>query len=144
VEFRPASPPCHNRVSRISLAASAFTSFAAIVTLFQLGLVAGAPCSFLTQGGTHPGRLPVPARAGAAASAVLVTGFAISVLARAGTAFPGLRSVSHVAVWVVVGFSALSVVANAASRSRAVRAVWLPVGLALLGASLVVALCAAP
>ncbi len=124
----------------IAIAAFAFASFAAVVVLFQLALVAGAPWGFLTQGGAHPGRLPARSRAVAGASAVLVTAFAIAVLARAGAAFPALRSASHVAVWVVVALCTLTALANAASRSRAERAVWLPVGLVLLGTSLVVAL----
>ena len=107
----------------IAIAAFAFASFAAVVVLFQLALVAGAPWGSLTQGGAHPGRLPARSRAVAGASAVLVTAFAIAVLARAGAAFPALRSASHVAVWVVVAFSTLTVLRTppaAAGRARRV------------------------
>jgi DNA-binding SARP family transcriptional activator len=43
-------------------------------------------------------------------------------------------------IWVPVGISAISVTLNAMSRSPGERRMWVPVGLVLLGSSLVVAL----
>ena len=47
-----------------------------------------------------------------------------------------------VAVWTISGLLALAVILNAITRSRVERAIWLPVTLVLLAATLVVALTA--
>lgn len=121
------------------LATWTYLALAAIVVSFQLAVAAGAPWGRLTQGGAHAGRLPAGGRFAAAASALLIAAFAVVVPARAGllaTPWPGAM---RVLAWVVVGFGALTVLANGASRSRTERALWLPVGVVLLAASVVVA-----
>lgn len=124
----------------VTIAAYVFAALALFVALFQLALVAGAPWGHLTQGGTHPGRLPPAKRAAAALSGVLIVVLAGLVLIRAGALAPGWQEPLRVWIWLAVAVSALTTLANAASRSRAERTLWLPVGLGLLGSSLVVAL----
>jgi len=123
----------------ITLAAYLFAILAAFLALFQLALAAGAPWGHLTQGGNHPGRLPPANRAMAAASVVLTAAFAGIVLSRAGALVPDWQVASRPWAWGVVGLSALSLLANAASRSRAERRLWLPVALVMLITSVVVA-----
>jgi hypothetical protein len=122
------------------VAAWSFTVLAALVVAFQLALVAGAPWGRLTQGGVHPGRLPAPARAAAAASAVVLAGLALLVLARAGLLGDAALAASTPWAWAAVVVSALTTLANAASRSRSERALFLPVALGMLATSLIVLL----
>jgi hypothetical protein len=122
------------------VAAWSFTALAALVVVFQLALVAGAPWGRFTQGGVHAGRLPAPARAAAAASAVVLTGLALLVLARAGLLGDAALAASTPWAWAAVVVSALTTLANAASRSRAERALFLPVALGMLATSLIVLL----
>ena len=110
------------------------------VAVFQLALVAGAPWGHLTMGGRFPGRLPSGMRGVAAFSALLLVAFAVIVASRAGLALPGTGLVAPWFVWIVVGYSMLGVLANAATPSRGERSLWLPVTIVLLASSLVVAL----
>lgn len=102
--------------------AHAFTALTGIVVAFQLALVAGAPWGSLTQGGRVDGPLPVGARAVALSSAVLLAVFIHMVRARAGSPPRFVR-----AVWGVVAYCAVGIVANAITPSAAERALWLPV-----------------
>ncbi len=123
----------------VTLAAYLFVVLAAFLALFQLALAAGAPWGHLTQGGSHLGRLPPANRAMAAVSFVLAAAFAAVVLGRAGALAPGWQEVLRPWAWVVVALSALSLLANVASRSRAERRLWVPVALVMLLTSVVVA-----
>ena len=127
----------------VTIAAAAFVLLAALLALFQLALVAGAPLGHLTQGGTHPGRLPPANRAVAGVSALLAAAFVGIVLTRVGWVAPERQAAARLWVWGVVDLSALSLLANAASRSRAERALWVPVAMLMLATSLVVALSGA-
>ena len=124
----------------VVVAAWLFAACAALVILFQLALVGGAPWGHLTQGGGREGRLPPLNRGAAALSGVLMAASAAVVLAHAGAALPAWEGATRPWMWAVVGLSALTVLANAASRSRAERALWLPIGLVLLATSLLVVL----
>ena len=104
-----------------AIAAYIFVVLAAVLVLFQLSLALGAPWGHLTQGGSHPGRLPAANRLVAAVSALLVAAFVIIVLGRVGSLIPDWQNTLRPWVWVVVGFGALSLLANVASRSRAER-----------------------
>lgn len=104
-----------------AISANVFTLCAGAATLFQLALVAGAPWGQLTQGGRVSGALPLSGRLIALVSAVLLVGFIIVVRGRARS--DRFRR----AVWIVVAYSALGIVANAATASAAERALWLPV-----------------
>lgn len=122
------------------IAAWSFAVLAALVVAFQVALAAGAPWGRFTQGGAHEGRLPAPARAAAAASAVVLTGLALLILARAGLLGDGWHAVSMPWAWAAVVVSVLTTLANAASRSRYERAVFLPIALGMSATSLIVLL----
>jgi cell division protein FtsW (lipid II flippase) len=62
------------------------------------------------------------------------------VFVRAGMLLPDLLEVSRIAVWAVVGLSAVAVVLNLITPSKWERRLWAPVALMLLATSLVVAL----
>jgi len=114
--------------------AHAFTALTGIVIAFQLALVAGAPWGRLTQGGRVDGPLPPGARAVALFSAVLLAVFIHMVRARAASPPRFAR-----AVWGVVAYCAVGIVANAITPSAAERALWLPVVSLMFVASLQVA-----
>jgi hypothetical protein len=120
-------------------AALVFTLLAAGVGAFQLALLCGAPWGELTLGGRWPGRLPAKVRLIPLVSLLLLAGLAAVVLARAGLALPGLGEQADWLVWGVVGYCALGCLANAATPSRRERRLWLPVVIAMLICSLVVA-----
>lgn len=121
-------------------AAYAFVALASVTTAFQIALALGAPCGHLTWGGRFPGRLPGFMRAVALLSAVVLVAFGAIVSARAGIVALDIGSSESTLIWIVVGYSVLGVVANAATPSRAERRLWLPVVIGLLVSSLVVAL----
>jgi len=123
-----------------AIAGWSFTVLVLLVVGFQVALVAGAPWGHLTQGGAHAGTLPPAGRAVAAASALILVAIGAVVLVSAGIALPHLQAAVRPWIWAAVAFSGLSVVANVATPALAERALWLPVAILLLIASLVVAL----
>ena len=125
---------------RSPTAALVFVSLALFVAAFQIALALGAPWGPLTWGGRCPGRLPAAMRGVAVGSALLLSAFAAIVAVRAGMMFPAWQPISRVLIWVVVGYCALGVIANAATPSRWERRIWLPVVLVMLASSLLVAM----
>ena len=124
-------------------AAVIFAVVAVGVIAFQIALALGAPWGSYAMGGAFPGRFPPRLRVAAVAqAAVLVFAVAI-VLARAGIALPALSDAARLLIWVVVGFSVLSLVLNAVSPSAGERRIWTPVALVMLITSAAVALTAA-
>jgi len=119
-----------------SFSATVFSTLTGVVVAFQLALVAGAPWGAFTQGGRVTGPLPTGARVVALCSAVLLVGFIHLVRTRAHAAPPARF---RRAIWGVVAYCALGIVANAATPSAAERALWLPVVTAMFLASLHVA-----
>jgi hypothetical protein len=71
--------------------------------------------------------------------AVLLAGMAAVILARAGLVLPAWSPVSHWLVWIVVAFTAFSLILNLITTSAAERAIWAPVLVLLLISSLIVA-----
>ena len=65
---------------------------------------------------------------------------ALVVLSAAGVIAPDLTVERPWLIWIVVAMDAVSVVMNAVSPSPGERRLWVPVGLAMLVTSLVVAL----
>lgn len=121
------------------IAAVGFSFLAAFAVLFQIALVVGAPWGELTLGGKFPGKLTASLRLAAAMSGLLLTFFALVVLAKAGLIFAEWTKLSKWMIWIVVGYCALGVIANAATPSRRERILWLPVVAAMLALSIVVA-----
>jgi len=120
-------------------AAFLFGALAAVVAAFHAALALGAPWGKLTWGGKYPGRLPASMRAAAVFSMALLLGFALIVAVRAGVAWPEWHGASKYLVWGVVGYCGLGVIANAITPSRWERILWLPVVVAMLACSLMVA-----
>lgn len=108
-----------------------------LLIAFQLALAAGAPLGAAAWGGRHPGELPTRLRiASAFVGLVVYPLMAAVVLAAAGIIDAGWFPFDlDVAMWVLAGFFALGVLANAISRSPPER-IWSLV-------SAVVALCCA-
>ncbi len=100
------------------------------VVFFQLALIGGAPLGPWTQGGLHPGRLPVSGRIVAAVSVPVVIFQALAVLSAAG--FPGLGWPRWTG-WLALGVSVLSAVLNGITPSARERAVWFPVMIVMVG-----------
>jgi hypothetical protein len=121
------------------LAAHIFSILSVIVIAFQIALAVGVPWGQLTWGGKFPGRLPARMRGVAIFSAILLAVFAVVVETRAGMMLPAWQSVARVLIWIVVGYCALGVVANAVTPSRWERILWLPVVLVMLWCSFIVA-----
>jgi hypothetical protein len=115
----------------------------AIITLaivaFQIALAAGAPWGAYAMGGAFPGQFPPAMRVGAVVQAALLVFFALAVLARAGIIHPAWQRASGWLAWVVVAFSALSLVLNLITPSAGERAIWAPVALIMLVSSGMVA-----
>jgi hypothetical protein len=107
---------------------------------FQCALALGAPWGAYAMGGRFPGRLPAYLRIAAVMQAVMLGVLAVVVMIRAGLALPAWASVASGLIWIVVGFSAVSLVLNAMTPSRGERRLWVPVACAMLASSLVVAL----
>lgn len=107
---------------------------------FQIALAAGAPWGAYAMGGAFPGQFPSAMRVAALVQAVILLLFAGVVLARAGVAVRRWSRASRRLIWLVVAFSALSLVLNLITPSAGERAIWAPVALVLLVCSLLVAL----
>ena len=115
----------------------------AIITLaivaFQIALAAGAPWGAFAMGGAFPGQFPPALRIAAIIQAALLIGFALVILARTGIILPKWLQASRWLVWVVVAFSALSLILNLITPSAGERAIWAPVAFIMLISSGVVA-----
>lgn len=122
------------------LAAIVFSVLVVIVALFQLALAVGMPWGRLAWGGRFPGTLPPRMRIASVVSALLLLAFGLIVCARASLLLPGVAQPPAVAIWVVVGYSALGTVVNAATPSKWERIAWTPVAVLMLLTSLAVAL----
>jgi hypothetical protein len=127
-------------VDAASVAAVIFTAVVAVAVGFQLALAAGAPWGTYAMGGRFPGRFPAPMRVAALAQGIVLALLAGVVLARAGLALEAWASSASWLIWVVVGFSALSLLMNSMSSSKGERLLWIPVAVVMLASSLVVAL----
>jgi hypothetical protein len=126
--------------SLIQVAVVVFAVAATIAVAFQVALALGAPWGAYAMGGAVQGRFPPRLRVAAVVQGALILGFAIVVAGRGGVISVGpVRDLPWL-VWLVVAFSTLSLVLNAASRSPGERKIWVPVALAMLASSLVVAL----
>jgi hypothetical protein len=121
------------------MAAHLYAIASAVVITFQIALAAGAPLGEYAMGGAFPGQFPPELRIAAVVQAVILAGLAGVVLSRAGIALAGWSKVSRWLIWVVVGFSALSLVLNMITPSAGERAIWAPVALLMLISSTTVA-----
>lgn len=123
----------------ITVAALLFSFISLAVCGFQLAMVLGAPWGELTLGGRWKGSLPAIGRVFALLSLALLVFFSLVILVRAGVLNSGSNSFISPLSWIVVGYCAVGVIANLVTPSRRERALWLPVVLAMLLLSTVVA-----
>ena len=118
----------------------------AVVTIgvigFQVALALGAPWGEYAMGGNRPGRFPPAMRMAAVVQAVVLGVLAVIVLSAAGLLAPTVAETYPWSIWLVVAFSAVSLVLNAISRSSSERRIWVPVTTVMLLSSLLVALTA--
>lgn len=121
-------------------AAIVFTVVATGAIAFQIGLALGAPWGAYAMGGAVPGRFPPRLRVAAVGQAIVLALLIAIVLSSAGILTIPLISDLPSLIWLVVAFSALSLVLNAISRSAGERRIWVPVAALMLGSSLIVAL----
>ncbi|MEC7763136.1 MAG: hypothetical protein VX874_14635 [Pseudomonadota bacterium] len=120
-----------------TLPAVIYAASATLPILMHLGLVAGAPWGRFTVGGKFPHALPPLWRGFALVQVGLLVLMAASVLSFSGVLDAGLPPLLF---WVTLGLTALTALANAASRSRPERMLWGPVTGVMFIASLAVAL----
>lgn len=120
-------------------AAIALTVILALLAVFQLALVLGAPLGRFAWGGTHR-VLPARLRIGSAVSIVIYAVIAVLALDRVGAIDLVPDVVSTVGMWIVFAYFVLGIPLNAMSRSRAERYTMTPVVAVLAVLSLIVAL----
>jgi hypothetical protein len=123
-------------------AAAVFAIVTAGVIAFQVALALGAPWGSYAMGGAFPGRFPPRMRFAALVQAALLAVTVAIVLSRAGIVLPALAEPARWLVWAVVAVALLALVLNAISPSAGERRIWVPVVLAMLVSSLLVALTA--
>ena len=121
------------------LAARIYAVVSAGVIAFQIALALGFPWGAYAMGGAFPGQFPPELRVAAVVQAVILAGLALVVLARAGVTLPKWSRTSRWLIWVVVAFSAVSLVLNTITPSVGERAIWVPVALVMLICSVIVA-----
>jgi hypothetical protein len=129
-------------IARIAAILYAIVTFGVVV--FEIALAAGAPWGAYAMGGVSPGQFPPALRIGAIIQAVILAGMAAVLLARARLILPGWSRVSHWLAWIVVAFTALSLVLNLITPSAGERAIWAPTLALLLISSLIVAFSSSP
>jgi hypothetical protein len=123
-----------------AFAAIAATVVLALLALFQLALIAGAPLGRFAWGGQYH-VLPSRLRLGSVVSIVLYGLFALVLLLRAGVV--GTASAAPfvmIAAWAIFAYMLLGIVMNGISRSKPERNTMVPVTLVLAVLTLVVAI----
>jgi len=110
-----------------------YATLAGLPAAMHIALAAGAPLGRFTVGGRFPGRLPQLWRGLALVQAGLLAGMAFVVLDRGGVLSAGLPPGLF---WPVVGLTALTLLANAASPSRPERLLWTPILLGMFVSAL--------
>lgn len=123
-----------------TLAAVLFAVVTAGAIAFQIALALGAPWGTYAMGGRFPGRYPPAMRIAAVAQAALLSLALLIVLSDAGLVLPSVSQALPWLIWLVVAFSAVSVVLNALTPSAGERRIWVPVAVVMLVSSLSVAL----
>ena len=110
-----------------------------IVILFQGCLAVGLPWGAASMGGKFPGKYPPKMRLVAVINMIILSIFIFIVLIRANILFSRFHLISIYIIWIVVLFSAMSVVLNSITKSKVER-IWIPVTAIHLVSSLIVAI----
>jgi hypothetical protein len=128
-------------MNSIEIAVWLSVTLLALVTLFQIALIAGAPWGEYAFAGRHKGVLPRNLRIGSAISSFLYLGIAGHYLAQIGVFTQLLdANLNSIANWSIVGINSLALIMNTITPSKKERMIWAPVALILLGASILIAL----
>ena len=122
--------------------ASGFLVFAYLATaLFQLAIVFGAPFGEYAFGGQAVGVLPARLRVTSAISTLMLLVFAGHYLAQLNVLTRLLPDDQNaISNWVMVGFNLLAAVMNNITRSKKEKQLWGSTTIAMLVASVIVAL----
>ena len=123
-------------------AATIYLFVTAGVVAFQFALALGVPWGSYAMGGKFPGRFPPAMRVAAVGQAALLGFMAAVVMSRAGLLLSDWAQVSVWLMWVIVAFSAVSLVLNTITPSAGERRIWVPMAIVLFTSSLTVALTA--
>ncbi|MFE7844285.1 hypothetical protein ACFUTX_03715 [Microbacterium sp. NPDC057407] len=118
--------------------ALALTVVLALLSLFQLALVLGAPIGRFAWGGQHR-VLPARLRIGSAVSILIYALIDLIAWDRVGAVDVFPEPFSEVAMWVVFGYFVLGIGMNAISRSKPERYTMVPVCIVLAALSFVIA-----
>ena len=111
------------------------------LALFQLALVLGAPLGEYAFGGQRAGVLPPGFRVASFLSMALALAIAGHYLAQLGVLTPILAAdLNQVVNWGLVGFAALSAIANNITRSQKEKRLWGGPTVATLIAAVIIAL----
>lgn len=108
--------------------ALAYAAICLCVICFQVAIILGAPLGPVTQGGRHPGTLPLPNRIMAGASIFILGGLALAVVSAAGL-WPRWPSWAG---WAALAVQAIVTLLNWITPSRAERRLWAPITSAML------------
>lgn len=120
-------------------AAILYSFLTGVVVLFQLALAVGLPWGAASMGGKFPGKYPPKMRAIAVVNALVLIFLNIILLSKAQVSFLQFSDFSRLAIWLVVGFAAISTVVNTITPSKIER-IWAPVAASQFITSLIVAL----
>jgi hypothetical protein len=119
--------------------ALALTVVLALLALFQLALILGAPLGRFAWGGQHR-VLPARLRIGSAASILIYGLIATIAWDRVGAIDVFADPFSEVAMWVVFAYFALGILMNAISRSKPERYTMVAVSIVLAVLSFLIAM----
>ena len=119
--------------------ALALTLVLALLAIFQIALVFGAPLGRFAWGGQHR-VLPARLRVGSAVSVVIYAFIVLVAWDRVGAIDVFPDAFAEVAMWVIFGYFVLGIPLNAISRSKPERLVMVPVTIVLAVLSLFIAL----
>lgn len=123
----------------IRIAAYSYVVLTLVAVAFHCALALGMPWAELSWGGKYSGRLPVPMRVASLASAVVLVLLALVVMIRAGLLLPRWHSLSQKAIWIVVAYCGVAVLAHIFTPSKWERILWLPMVVILFMAGVLVA-----
>ena len=119
--------------------AVALTVVLALLGVFQLALVFGAPLGRFAWGGQHR-VLPARLRVGSAVSILIYALIAVIAWDRVGAIDVFPEPFSEVAMWVIFAYFVLGILVNAVSRSKPERYTMVPVSIVLAALSFFIAM----
>ena len=122
----------------VTISAIIFTFLSAILILFQLALTFGMPWGEASMGGKFPGKYPPKMRIVSLINSLILIIITLIVLIKADILLPQYRSISNIAIYFVVGFSAVTTILNIITPSKIERKIWAPVAMMLLITSIIV------